>query len=350
MRAAEAGGHLQWGEGMILPVEYPGGGYDIVLERGTLARAAEYLPQRGKALVVTDDGVPSDYARQIAAVCPGSTIVTLPQGEKTKNLDAHRALLSRMLELNFLRSDRVIAVGGGVMGDLAGFAAAVYMRGIDFYNIPTTLLSQVDSSIGGKVAVDMNGVKNVIGAFYQPRKVLIDPDTLHTLDRRQIAAGLAEAIKMAATSDSALFERMEQSENLEKDMDAIIEGSLRIKRDVVQQDPTEKGLRRVLNFGHTVGHAIESAMDGQWLHGECVAAGMLPMSSPEARRRIARVLEKYGLPTHTERTADELISYIKHDKKAADDGVKTVCVDEIGSFTFQQMSLAEIAERIRQWQ
>ena len=155
---------------------------------------------------------------------------------------------------------------------------------------------------------------------------------------------------MAATSDSALFERMEQSENLEKDMDAIIEGSLRIKRDVVQQDPTEKGLRRVLNFGHTVGHAIESAMDGQWLHGECVAAGMLPMSSPEARRRIARVLEKYGLPTHTERTADELISYIKHDKKAADGGVKTVCVDEIGSFTFQQMSLAEIAERIRQWQ
>ena len=236
------------------------------------------------------------------------------------------------------------------MGDLAGFAAAVYMRGIDFYNIPTTLLSQVDSSIGGKVAVDMNGVKNVIGAFYQPRKVLIDPDTLRTLDRRQIAAGLAEAIKMAATSDSALFERIEQSENLEKDMDAIIEGSLRIKREVVQQDPTEKGLRRVLNFGHTVGHAIESAMDGQWLHGECVAAGMLPMSSPEARRRIAQVLEKYGLPTHTERTADELISYIKHDKKAADDGVKTVCVDEIGSFTFQQMSLAEIAERIRQWQ
>ena len=335
---------------MILPVEYLGGGYDIVLERGALARAAEYLPQRGKALVVTDDGVPSDYARQIAAVCPGSTIVTLPQGEKTKNLDAHRTLLSRMLELNFLRSDRVIAVGGGVMGDLAGFAAAVYMRGIDFYNIPTTLLSQVDSSIGGKVAVDMNGVKNVIGAFYQPRKVLIDPDTLRTLDRRQIAAGLAEAIKMAATSDSALFARMEQSENLEKDMDAIIEGSLRIKRDVVQQDPTEKGLRRVLNFGHTVGHAIESAMDGQWLHGECVAAGMLPMSSPEARRRIAQVLEKYGLPTHTERTADELISYIKHDKKAADDGVKTVCVDEIGSFTFQQMSLAEIAERIRQWQ
>ncbi len=335
---------------MILPVEYPGGGYDIVLERGALARAAEYLPRTGKALIVTDEGVPADYARQIAAVCPDSMVVTLPQGEKTKSLDTHRALLSRMLELNFLRSDRVIAVGGGVMGDLAGFAAAVYMRGIDFYNIPTTLLSQVDSSIGGKVAVDMDGVKNVIGAFYQPRKVLIDPDTLRTLERRQVAAGLAEAVKMAATSDSALFETIEQSQNWEKDLDAVIEGSLRIKRDVVQQDPTEKSLRRVLNFGHTVGHAIESAMDGQWLHGECVAAGMLPMSSPEARQRIARVLEKYGLPTCTDRTADELISYIKHDKKAADGGVKTVCVDEIGSFVFRQMTLAEIAERIRQWQ
>ena len=335
---------------MILPVEYPGGSYDIVLERGALARAAECLPRTGQAMIVTDDGVPSDYARQIASVCPGSTVVTLPQGEKTKSLDNHRALLSRMLELNFLRTDRVIAVGGGVMGDLAGFAAAVYMRGIDFYNIPTTLLSQVDSSIGGKVAVDMDGVKNVIGAFYQPRKVLIDPDTLNTLDRRQLSAGLAEAIKMAATSDRTLFEKIEQSEKLEDVLDEVIEGSLRIKRDVVQQDPTEKGLRRVLNFGHTVGHAIESAMDGQWLHGECVATGMLPMSSTQARQRIAWVLEKYDLPTHTDRTADELLSYIQHDKKAADGGVKAVCVDEIGSFVFRQMTLAEIAERIRQWQ
>lgn len=335
---------------MILPVEYPGGSYDIVLERGALARAAEYLPRTGKALIVTDDGVPSEYARQIASVCPDSTVVTLPQGEKTKSLDNHRALLSRMLELNFLRTDRVIAVGGGVMGDLAGFAAAVYMRGIDFYNIPTTLLSQVDSSIGGKVAVDMDGVKNVIGAFYQPKKVLIDPDTLNTLDRRQLSAGLAEAIKMAATSDRTLFEKIEQSEKLEDVLDEVIEGSLHIKRDVVQQDPTEKRLRRVLNFGHTVGHAIESAMDGQWLHGECVAAGMLPMSSTQARQRIARVLEKYDLPTHTDRTADELLSYIQHDKKAADGGVKAVCVDEIGSFVFRQMTLAEIAERIRQWQ
>ena len=335
---------------MILPVEYPGGSYDIVLERGALARAAEYLPRTGKALIVTDDGVPAAYARQIASVCPGSTIVALPQGEKTKSLDNHRALLSRMLELNFLRTDRVIAVGGGVMGDLAGFAAAVYMRGIDFYNIPTTLLSQVDSSIGGKVAVDMDGVKNVIGAFYQPQKVLIDPDTLNTLDRRQLSAGLAESIKMAATSDRTLFEKIEQSEKLENILDEVIEGSLRIKRDVVQQDPTEKGLRRVLNFGHT--KVEKGFLENFFIATEFprIPAGMLPMCSPKARQRIARVLEKYDLPTHTDRTADELLSYIQHDKKAADGGVKAVCVDEIGSFVFRQMNLAEIAERIRQWQ
>ena len=137
---------------MILPVKTSLGEYDIVLERGALNRLSEYLPNTGKALIVTDDGVPGEYARAAAAACPGSEVVTLPQGEQTKSLEDHRWLLYRMLEAGFTRSDRVIAVGGGVMGDLAGFAAAVYMRGIDFYNIPTTLLSQVDSSIGGKVA------------------------------------------------------------------------------------------------------------------------------------------------------------------------------------------------------
>ena len=233
------------------------------------------------------------------------------------------------------------------MGDLAGFAAAVYMRGIDFYNIPTTLLSQVDSSIGGKVAVDMDGVKNVVGAFYPPKKVVIDPDALNTLSARQVSAGLAESIKMAATCDQALFSKFEESKHLSNDLDAFIEGSLRIKRSVVEQDPTEKGLRRVLNFGHTIGHAIESAMEGEWLHGECVAAGMLPMCSPNARARIRRVLEKYSLPTKADVPVEKLIAFMGHDKKATGGGVVAVCVDEIGSFEFKKLSLSEIAERIK---
>lgn len=321
--------------------------YDIVLERGALKQLDAYLPRAGKALIVTDDGVPSQYARAAAAACEESMIVTLPQGERTKNLDNHRYLLSRMLQAGFTRSDRVIAVGGGVIGDLAGFAAAVYMRGIAFYNLPTTLLSQVDSSIGGKVAVDMDGVKNIVGAFYPPRKVVIDPDVLRTLDARQVSAGLAETIKMAATSDAALFQRLEESQSLDCDLDAFIEGSLRIKKSVVEQDPLETGLRRVLNFGHTIGHAIESAMKGSWLHGECVAAGMLPMCSPAVRARLAGVLEHYRLPTHTDCAPEQLIAFMAHDKKAAGDSVTTVCVDEIGSFAFRKMSLSEIAERLK---
>ncbi len=199
---------------MILQVKSGASAYDIVLERGALNRLDEYLPRAGKALIVTDDGVPAAYARAVAAACEESMIVTLPQGERTKNLDNHRYLLSRMLQAGFTRSDRVIAVGGGVMGDLAGFAASVYMRGIAFYNVPTTLLSQVDSSIGGKVAVDMDGVKNIVGAFYPPKKVVIDSNALATLSPRQVSAGLAESIKMAATCDAALFESIERLERV----------------------------------------------------------------------------------------------------------------------------------------
>lgn len=330
---------------MILPVKTATGEYDIVLTRGIMHRLGEYLPATGKALIVTDDGVPREYAQR-AAACAESYVVTLPQGEASKSLENHRALLSEMLKRGFTRSDRVIAVGGGVMGDLAGFAAAVYMRGIDFYNIPTTLLSQVDSSIGGKVAVDMDGVKNVIGAFYPPKKVIIDPDVLNTLSRRQVSAGLAESIKMAATCDKELFEKFEKSTDLHCDMDAFIEGSLRIKRRVVEEDPNEKGLRRVLNFGHTIGHAIESAMGGKWLHGECVAAGMLPMCAEPVRKRLERVLIKYNLPTRFEVPTDRLISFMAHDKKAVSGGVVAVLSEEIGAFTFKKMTISEIAERL----
>lgn len=327
---------------MKLPVKHSGGSYDIVLESGAFAHLEDYLPRTGQALVVTDDGVPSQYVETVAAALPMATVVTLPHGEASKNLDNFRLLLSRMLSLSFQRSDAVIAVGGGVMGDLAGFAASAYMRGIDFYNIPTTLLSQVDSSIGGKVAVDMDGVKNVIGAFYQPKRVIIDPNVLVTLEKRQLLAGLAEAIKMAATSDRALFDLIGRGQALEGDLDAVIEGALRIKRDVVERDTEEKSLRRVLNFGHTVGHAIESDKNGSWLHGECVAVGMLPMCSPEAKREIAALLTAYGLPTGVVCDKKRLIDFIRHDKKASGDGVIVVFVEQIGSFEFRRLSIEEI--------
>lgn len=327
---------------MNLSVKHSGGGYDIVLERGVFSHLRDYLPQKGKALVVTDDGVPPAYARTVASSLTNATILTLPQGEATKSLDNFRLILSRMLELSFHRTDAVIAVGGGVMGDLAGFAASAYMRGIDFYNIPTTLLSQVDSSIGGKVAVDLDGVKNVVGAFYQPKRVIIDPNVLSTLDKRQQLAGLAEAIKMAATCDEALFEEIERGDALGADLERVIEGALRIKRDVVERDTTEKSLRKVLNFGHTVGHAIESEKMGEWLHGECVAVGMLPMCSPSVRARLVAILEAYGLPTGVACDKKALSDFVRHDKKASGEGVSVVYVEKIGSFEFRTLSIEEI--------
>ena len=232
--------------------------YDIVVERGILAKAGEHLDLLRRVLVVTDSGVPEAYAKTVAAQCNEAIICTIEQGEDSKSMEGLSKLLQMMLTNNFSRRDCVVAVGGGVVGDLSGFAASTYMRGIDFYNIPTTLLSQIDSSIGGKTAINLGGVKNIVGAFYQPKKVLIDPDLLGTLPQRQIANGLAEAVKMALTCDSELFELIE-TKDIQENLDEIIVRSLQIKKNVVEQDERELGPRKILNFGHTVGHGIESS-------------------------------------------------------------------------------------------
>ena len=333
---------------MIVPVRTDTWDYDIALSPGAIKNAGELLELGRRALIVTDSGVPERYAALVAAQCENAVTVTVPQGEQSKCFDELQHILKAMLDNSFTRGDCVIAVGGGVVGDLSGFAASCYMRGVDFYNIPTTLLSQVDSSIGGKTAVDFGGVKNIVGAFYQPRKVIIDPEVLSTLSRRQLIAGLCEAIKMAATSDLELFELIERSDHLTADLPEIIYRALMIKKRVVELDPHEKGLRKVLNFGHTLGHAVESFNDGRLLHGECVALGMLPMSGGEARARIRAVLEKYGAPTVTEQSSAELLPFLKHDKKMGADGISAVIVDELGSHRLCRMSAEEILSRLEE--
>lgn len=317
-------------------------GYDIVIERGVINRAGELLNLDRRVVVVTDSGVPAEYAKIVASQCKEATIHTFEQGEASKCMDTFQGILKAMLKANLTRVDCVVAVGGGVAGDMTGFAAACYMRGIDFYNIPTTLLSQVDSSIGGKTAIDFEGVKNIVGAFYMPKKVLIDPDLLNTLSERLVHEGLAESIKMAATFDEELFSLIENSNDLMKDIDVIIEKSLSIKKDVVEQDPYEKGLRRVLNFGHTIGHGIESFHEGNLLHGECVALGMTALSFGEAKDRIINVLKKYDLPYEIKDTADEIVPIVMHDKKAKGSIVNFVFVNTIGSYEIKPMTENEI--------
>ena len=321
--------------------------YDILVERGALATAGQRLDLQRKVLIVTDDGVPEAYARCVAAQCKESYIQCVPQGEQSKSLDTYRRLLSCLLDNGFTRTDCVVAVGGGVVGDLAGFVAASYMRGVDFYNLPTTLLAQIDSSIGGKVAVNLDGIKNVVGAFYQPKRVLIDPDVLQTLPARQIANGLAEAIKMSLTSDAALFRLFEEQDVLQQ-IDTVILRSLEIKRRVVEQDETERGLRRILNFGHTVGHGIESCGGLRELyHGECVALGMLPMCSPQLRQRLVRVLQRVGLPTDLQVDADAIVRAMYHDKKFDGETITVILVNTPGAYEMKKLTQAELTRVVK---
>lgn len=328
---------------MILNVKTSVGQYDIVINRGVLKGLKEFLNLDRKVLIVTDSGVPEVYAKTVLAQCKDGYIFTISQGEENKNFDTYKAILQQLVSNGFTRSDCVVAVGGGVVGDMAGFAAATYMRGIDFYNIPTTVLSQVDSSIGGKVAIDFCGVKNIVGAFYPPKSVIIDPDTLNTLPKRQISNGLSETVKMAATFDSELFEHFEKNT---LDIDYIIEQSLKIKRQVVEADEKEQGIRKVLNFGHTIGHAIESANLGRLYHGECVALGMLYFCSEEVKARLENVLKALNLPTKCEIDADEIIEIISHDKKKSGDLISVIWVEKIGSFEIREMNLSELKEVI----
>ena len=321
--------------------------YDIIVERGILANAGEHLKLDRRVLIVTDTGVPAEYAQMIAAQCETPVICTVATGEASKSLDMFAHLLQKMLEHGFSRKDCVVAVGGGVVGDLSGFAASAYMRGIDFYNIPTTLLSQIDSSIGGKTAINFGGMKNIVGAFYQPKKVLIDPALLKTLPDRQISNGLAEAVKMALTSDAELFDIFE-NKDIESHLDEIIIRSLNIKKSVVEQDEKESGLRKILNFGHTVGHGIESSENLSTLyHGECVALGLIPMCSEKIRPRVINVLKKCALYNLVDFDWDKITEAAFHDKKADGDSVVVTIVPEIGEFELKTMNCMDVIDRAR---
>ena len=318
--------------------------YDILIERGILAKAGQHLNLNRRVLVVTDTGVPEVYAKALAEQCRNSVICTVETGEGSKSLTVLGQLLQTMLEHDFSRKDCVVAVGGGVVGDLSGFAASAYMRGIDFYNIPTTLLSQIDSSIGGKTAINLGGVKNIVGAFYQPKKVLIDPDLLKTLPPRQIANGMAEAIKMSLTSDKELFELFE-TQDIESSLEEIILRSLSIKKAVVEQDEKEAGLRKILNFGHTVGHGIEST--SELYHGEAVALGMLPMCSETLRPRVIKVLKKCNLYRELQYDWDRITQAAFHDKKADGGSVTVTLVQEPGTYELKTMDCLDVMEQAR---
>ena len=323
--------------------------YNILIDKGSIANMASLFGIGHKrAFIVTDSGVPKKYAEAVASGFNSSYIYTINEGEESKSIKTFGEVLAKMLEFGMTRVDVCVAVGGGVVGDLCGFAAASYMRGVDFYNVPTTTLSMVDSSIGGKTAVNHCGVKNIVGAFYQPKGVLIDTDTLATLDKRQWTSGLAESIKMAMTSDKELFEILEGQEDIYANIEDIVIRSLMIKKAVVEADEREGGIRKILNFGHTYGHAVEADAELRgYYHGECVAIGMVAVSSGKVKDRLVAVLNKYSLPTEYKDDDGRALAFISKDKKCKGDKIDIILVPKIGKYEIKSMKIEEFAKLIK---
>ena len=326
--------------------------YRIRLSHGCLSavgeEAAALFPQGTRAMIISDSHVWPLYGETVAASlrAEGFRVFShvFPAGEANKQLSTIENMYRAMSENGFTRTDFVVALGGGVTGDMAGFAAATFLRGIDFIQIPTTLLAQVDSSVGGKTGVDTSFGKNLVGAFHQPRLVLIDPDTLSTLPDHFFRDGMGEVIKYGCISSAKLFVRLmgfEYQEDLLEDMEEIIAKCVQIKRNVVESDEKEKGLRRVLNFGHTIGHVIESYFEfKEYSHGEAVAIGMYQITkmsvregitTPETLGNLQLILETYGLPYEMpEMDMNRVKEILYSDKKFENDVLNMCIITKIG--------------------
>lgn len=331
---------------MKLTVNLQEKSYDIVIERGILHRIGEYANLNRKVLIISDDGVPVQYIQTVLAQCPQGFAHIVQQGEGAKSFPVYQELCEVLLAHRFSRTDCIIALGGGVVGDLAGFVASTYLRGVEFIGIPTTTLSQIDSSIGGKVAINLSSVKNIIGSFYHPSVVLIDSDVLQTLSRRHFINGLVEAVKAGLIYDESILTLFETTDPTEQ-VDEIIYRSLLVKKAVVEQDEKEQNLRKILNFGHTLGHGIESVYGlKDLLHGECVAIGMLPMLEDEAlRQRVLRIYEKLGLPSGAQYDPEQVYAVMTKDKKVQGDTITVVKVKKAGKARLEQIPV----EALRQY-
>ncbi len=332
---------------MKLSIDLKERSYDIIMEKGIIDHIEDYMNLNRKVLIITDSNVPITYANRIKKQCKEAYIEILEPGEQSKSLTTFAYLCEKLLHYHFSRKDLIIALGGGVIGDLSGYVAASYMRGIDFIQVPTTTLSQIDSSIGGKVAINLGNVKNIIGAFWQPKAVFIDLNTLNSLDKRHYYNGLVEALKAGLIYDSSLFKLFE-SDNIDDHLETIIFKALCVKKDVVEKDEKEQNLRKILNFGHTIGHAIESYFDlSTYYHGECVAYGMTYFVNDELYQRLIPIYEKLHIPKLIDFNQDEVYEILKNDKKTNAEHISVVYVENIGEAMIKDLSLNEIREVLK---
>lgn len=327
--------------------------YIVYIGSGILEKAAD-IAVKGKAsskiVVVSDDIVYRLYGEKVKESFQrlGCTALEFifPNGEASKNMTTVTALLEFMAENKIARSDRIVALGGGVVGDLAGFAASIYLRGIPYIQVPTTFLAAIDSSVGGKTAVDLSCGKNLAGSFYQPEAVICDTDTFSTLPKEVFKDGVCEAIKYGCILDSELFNIIAEGD-IHKNITQIVQRCVSLKRDVVEEDEFDTGNRQILNFGHTSGHALEALSGYSISHGRGVGIGMYLIQNavnPECAKRIYDVLIKYGVDLSFNYSAAELAEKALSDKKVKGDKITVVLLEDIGKCYLKEISTAELSE------
>ncbi len=338
------------------------GTYEVIIESGIMEKVGEKckeLFKACKAILITDDKVAPLYLEKVRSSLQKSGFETaefiFKNGEISKNIDTFSAILEFMAESKVTRSDIVVALGGGVVGDMAGFAASVFLRGIPFVQIPTTLLAMVDSSVGGKTAIDLKAGKNLAGSFYQPSLVLCDYLSLDTLEDSVFATGMAEVIKYGVIFDKNLFDLV-KSGNVKENIEFIIKRCVELKRDVVQNDEHDTGERQLLNFGHTIGHAIEKCSDFSIPHGDAVAIGMViaskasnafGWSAENCTDEIIKALENNSLPVKCDFSANELFSVALNDKKRAGDKISLVIPEKMGHCVLKKVEINSVLELIK---
>lgn len=333
--------------------------YTVTVERGVIDRVGEIarpLKKPGtRVMLISDSNVMPIYGGRVRASLEAAGFkvseFVFPAGEEHKQIATVCDMYKALSETDFTRTDLIVTLGGGVTGDMGGFAAATFLRGMDFLQVPTTMVSQADASVGGKTGVDLPFGKNLVGAFHQPIAVVTDPDALLTLPKHFFNDGLGEVIKHGAIADKELFEALEQGAALD-DLEQVVGCSISIKRDFVEADTRDTGRRMILNFGHTCGHALEKLHGFKDLsHGEAVGIGMvlacrvgekLGVTEPGTGRRIAGVLEKYGMPTEPGFTAEEIVEATALDKKSDGESLRFILVPEIGSSLIHPMTRSEL--------
>lgn len=335
--------------------------YNIVIDKGILPKSGDMIKEVTSAervAVITDDTVDKLYSDVVMKSLSDAGFETFkfvfPHGEKSKNISTFSSILEFLAESGLTRTDALVALGGGVVGDVAGFAAASYLRGIDFIQIPTTLLACVDSSVGGKTAIDLKEGKNLAGAFYQPKLVIADFETLSTLTDGIFADGMAEVIKYGVIFDKAFFEFLRDNE-AKDNLEYVITRCVELKRDIVNADEKEKGVRALLNFGHTVGHAIEKCSGYKIPHGSAVAVGMVIISRAAYKCSfcdenytdiIASLNKKYSLPVSTDFSSSELSSAAMADKKRTGDKIKLIIPETLGNCVIKSVPTSELEKII----